>query len=97
MEEWMFSDAYLNSGTPSRKNGVTLDEENRLRHRTILFSELLAKELKLNRVVVSTSCVLFHRFFAFQSFKHHNRLVSSTQYLSTKGISLRCCCAGEVL
>ena len=91
----MFSDAYLNSGTPSRKNGVTLDEENRLRHKTILFSELLAKELKLNRVVVSTSCVLFHRFFAFQSFKHHNRLVSRTQYLCTKG-HFACCASGVV-
>ena len=77
MEEWIFEEGYPTSAkTPSRRDGLSADEEGRLRVSSVKFIELLAKDLRLNRLVVSTACVLFHRFFAFQSFKQHNRLVS---------------------
>ena len=79
VDDWIFPEGFPTSDkTPSRKDGISAEDENKWRMKTILFIEQLAKELRLNRIVVSTACVLFHRFFAFQSFKDQNRKVSCT-------------------
>jgi hypothetical protein len=75
--DWIFEPGYpTSSKTPSRKDGISADVETKLRQKGIVFIEQVAKELRLNRIVVTSACVLFHRFFAIQSFKQHNRLVS---------------------
>lgn len=40
---------------------------------------------KQYRLVVSTACVLFHRFFAFHSFRKHNRFVSGWSDVTCSG------------
>ena len=77
MEDWIFKAEFL-MASPSRKDGISAEDESKLRSKSVSFIEFLAKELKLHRFVASTACVLFHRFFAFQSFKQHSRLVRAS-------------------
>lgn len=83
---WQFGEHYYNTSTPSRLEGISVAEETALRSKTVLFIEDLGIELKCNRIVVATACVLFHRFFALQSLKSHNRFMigASSLFLSTK-------------
>lgn len=83
---WLFGQQYYEMSTPSRLEGISMAEETALRSKTVLFIEDLGIELKCNRIVVATACVLFHRFFALQSMKSHNRFMvgASCLFLSTK-------------
>ena len=77
--EWIFSAEELKN-SPSREDGISAELEKSYRRKTAWFLEELGKEpiLKMipnERLVISTALVLFHRFFAFQSFKRHSRFV----------------------
>ncbi len=82
---WIVGDKAYKSGTPSRKDGIDLDSENRSRAKTVLFIEEMGLELQCNRIVVATASVFFHRFFALQSFKQHNRFVLGATCLFLAG------------
>ena len=74
--EWLFSADELKN-SPSREDGISADLETSYRRKTAWFVEELGKEpmLRSERSVISTALVLFHRFYAFQSFKRHSRFV----------------------
>mmetsp|Transcript_10620 Transcript_10620/g.10263 ORF Transcript_10620/g.10263 Transcript_10620/m.10263 type:complete len:247 (-) Transcript_10620:385-1125(-) len=72
--EWIFSLDQLQD-TPSRRDGILTDQEALYREKIAWFIEELGKDIKCDRLVVSTGLVLFHRFYCFQSFKQHNRFV----------------------
>jgi transcription initiation factor TFIIIB Brf1 subunit/transcription initiation factor TFIIB len=78
--------AFDPANTPSRLDGISQSEEDSERAKSILFIEELSVELRSNRIVVATACVLFHRFYALQSLKSHNRFIvaSASLFLATK-------------
>lgn len=78
--EWIFSDVMLEESA-SRQDGIEAPLEKSYRRKTAWFIEELGKEIKCVRMVVSTALVLFHRFYAFQSFKRHSRFIISVTCL----------------
>ena len=75
-EGWMFSKEYYSTSTPSRLIGMTESAEYSARYKSVVFLEKLGIELRCNKMVVSTAAVMFHRFYARQSFKLHNRFLT---------------------
>jgi len=71
---WLFPLDMLDN-SPSRIDGYTKDLERQYRSKCVLFIFSLITELRCERSVMSTACVLFHRFYVFQSFSQHNRFV----------------------
>jgi cyclin T len=65
--------SYDEANLPSYKDGITSEEENLKRSRTCRFIEEAGRILKLPRLAVATSMVLFHRFYAKHSFAEHDR------------------------
>ena len=79
--EWLFSASSLEGSSPSRIDGISADLEISYRRKSAWFLEELGKEAHCDRMVVSTALVLFHRFYAFQSFKKHSRFVRISPFL----------------
>lgn len=67
-ESWLFSKSEL-ADTPSREDGVSVDEEKRLREEGARFIYDIGKKLRMPQLTVATACVFFHRFFMYRSFK----------------------------
>lgn len=72
--DWILPAEWLEN-SPSRLDGCSKELEKEYRNKSSYFIETLAKELKCDRLVTSTACVLFNRFYAFQSFKCHERYI----------------------
>jgi len=86
---WILSKEILNI-TPSRLDGINPEVEKAYRNKSCSLIEDLgfmlsnphAKILAANaRLIISSACVLFHRFYAFQSFKSHDRMVMAVTCL----------------
>ena len=45
-DDWIFDEKFIISETPSRKDGIVLEVENRNRFKGVEFIEELGKELK---------------------------------------------------
>lgn len=86
---WIFpKDMLVN--TPSRDDGVPIETEKSYRNKGCCLiddlgqrtmTEGILKTMLNARVIISTACVLFHRFYTFQSFKLHDRYVMSVTCL----------------
>ena len=74
LSDWIFTDDILQN-TPSRKDGISLEQEKLYRFRTAWFIEELGREMLISRTIVSMAIAYFQRFYLFQSFKQHNRFV----------------------
>lgn len=74
LSDWIFNDDVLQN-TPSRKDGISLEQEKLYRFRTAWFIEELGREMLISRTIVSMAIAYFQRFYLFQSFKQHNRFV----------------------
>lgn len=61
------------SQLPSIKNGMTEQEEAMKRRKTCRFIEEVGRVLRLPRVAIATSMVMFHRFYAKHTFSEHDR------------------------
>jgi hypothetical protein len=82
--DWYFPAEVL-ANSPSRADAISVDLERGYRSKTAWFIEEYGKELKFNRLVVSTAQVLAHRFYVFQSFKQHDRY-----FISAAALFLSC-------
>lgn len=79
---WLFSrEDLLNS--PSRKDGISWENEKAIRHNSCSFILEIGKYLRRGKtdntayIRDSAACIIFHRFFTAQSFKSQNRLVKT--------------------
>merc|ERR1719410_2838893 len=61
------------SQLPSRKDGISLEEERNKRRRTCRFIEEGGRILRLPRVAIATAMVFFHRFYTKHSLAEHDR------------------------
>ena len=77
---WVFTLEELRN-SPSRRDGITWENEKALRHNSCIFILEIGKYLRRGKtdntayIRDSAACILFHRFFVAQSFKSQNRLV----------------------
>lgn len=79
--DWIFTSEQL-MDSPSRADGISFEMERGYRSKTAWFIQDLAVELKFNaRLAVSTAQVLMHRFYAYQSFRQHDRYIISVAAL----------------
>lgn len=85
MSEWVFTDEEL-SESPSRKDGLSLEEEKECHLKTCTFIEEVTEKLNVSRLTMATAQVFFHRFFVRQSFKAHDRFLvaSACIFLASK-------------
>jgi len=72
--KWCFTAEQLED-SPSRADDVTAAEENALREKTCGFIDKIGVELRLPKIPIATAQTFFHRFFARQSFKKHDRRI----------------------
>lgn len=70
-KEWLFSKDQVEKSSASRRDNISLSEENRKRARVIWFIKLLAEVLDVKPYISSIASIYFHRFFLFHSFKCH--------------------------
>lgn len=70
MAAWIVPEAVL-TNSPSRQDGISLEEEKQLRRQGVQFIDLTSRSIKLPRIAAATANVFFHRFFALQSFRKH--------------------------
>jgi hypothetical protein len=84
-QRWLYSEALLDA-SPSRRDGMTSGEEQRLRCEYCLFMEECSSNLRLTRLACSTGLVLFHRFFSLQSFMAHSgfEVAATCLFLASK-------------
>mmetsp|Transcript_3497 Transcript_3497/g.6959 ORF Transcript_3497/g.6959 Transcript_3497/m.6959 type:complete len:310 (-) Transcript_3497:140-1069(-) len=55
------------------KNAMTVEQESMTRRKTCRFIEEAGRQLKFQRLAISTAEVFFHRFYAKHSFNDHDR------------------------
>ncbi|ODV95170.1 hypothetical protein PACTADRAFT_49915, partial [Pachysolen tannophilus NRRL Y-2460] len=83
---WIFSIPDILHTTPSRLEGIPLEDEIARRYKGILFILKVTRDLNLFHVTIYTSCVYFHRFFMRRSFKHyhHYEVAAAAIFLACK-------------
>ncbi|CAL9226079.1 unnamed protein product [Arabidopsis halleri] len=75
---WFFSREDIEKNSPSRRDGIDLNKETRLRHSYCTFLENLGKRLKVPQVTIATAIVFCHRFFVRQSHaKNDSRTIAT--------------------
>lgn len=65
--QWYFSRQELDYYSPSRKDGIEVEQESELRRLYCSFIQELGMELKVPQVTIATSMMLCHRFYMRQS------------------------------
>ncbi|KAJ4834360.1 hypothetical protein Tsubulata_038383 [Turnera subulata] len=64
---WYFSRHEIEECSPSRKDGIDLEEESQLRKLYCTFIQELGKEIELPQVAIACALMLCHRFYMRQS------------------------------
>ena len=75
-KDWFVTPTELES-TQSRRDGISVAMERKLREKSVFFIESLCHhhKCKCNILSKSSACVYFHRFYMAHSFKSHQRLI----------------------
>lgn len=73
-QDWIFSKAHIDELDRTELINNVAGRRNSLISRTIWLMEDITKALKLDRKVMTTAAVYFHRFFMFHSFHDQKRL-----------------------
>ena len=83
---WIFGRAALEN-SPSARDGVSAEQERQYRRKTCQFVDKCAMRFKpqMPKLTIATAQVFFHRFFARQSFRAHDRMVIATACLHLAG------------
>lgn len=83
---WLFSAEHLRNGTPSRRDGISYEEEMKARRTGTSFITELARRLKLKPICKETATVYFHRFYMLRSLKvyQEKRIAMGCLYLASK-------------
>jgi len=83
-KSWYFSIEDF-SKFPSRLDGISEEREKGYRRKTCFFIDEAGNALGMPKLTVATAHVFFHRFFAHQSFKQHDRFLIATACLLLAG------------
>lgn len=83
---WLFS-AEAIENSPSRRDGLTVEQEMNERQEAALFISDLAAQLKVNQLCINTAIIYMHRFFMIHSFKKFHRYV---RMVATSCLFLAC-------
>ncbi|CAH8390404.1 unnamed protein product [Eruca vesicaria subsp. sativa] len=75
---WYVSREEIENNSPSRQDGIDLEEETRLRNSYCTFLKELGLRLKVHPIVLATAIALCHRFFLLQSHAKNDRLTIAT-------------------
>lgn len=81
--------------SPSRRDGVTEEVEQKCRLCGCSLMRAMAKGLEFNHETTATAMEFFHRFYARQSYAHHDYSVGAGMcgaWLSMLTTSLLCAC-----
>ncbi|XP_006285958.2 cyclin-T1-2 [Capsella rubella] len=75
---WYFSKEEIETNSPSRRDGIDLTVETRLRNSYCAFLANLGRVLKVPQVTIATAMVFCHRFFIRQSHVKNDRWTIAT-------------------
>ncbi|CAN7073508.1 unnamed protein product [Brassica oleracea var. botrytis] len=85
-DRWYFSREEIDNNSPSRRDGIDLTEETRLRKAYCSFLKDLGRRFKLHQATVATAMVFCHRFFLCQSHAKNDKWIIAAvcMFLSAK-------------
>ncbi|KAF3534670.1 hypothetical protein DY000_02041253 [Brassica cretica] len=85
-DRWYFSREEIDNNSPSRRDGIDLTEETRLRKAYCSFLKDLGSRFKLHQATVATAMVFCHRFFLRQSHAKNDKwmIAAVCMFLSAK-------------
>lgn len=83
--KWIFSQEDIEN-SPSRKDGLSAEQELAKRQEAALFISDLGEELKVNQLCINTAIIYMHRFFMLNSFKKFHRYVRVSLLFKVKFI-----------
>ncbi|CAI9777850.1 unnamed protein product [Fraxinus pennsylvanica] len=88
---WYFTREELDL-SPSRKDGISSEEESHLRQLYCSYLQELGMELKEPQVTIATAMMLCHRFYMHQSHKknHWQAVANSSMFLASKAEDTPC-------
>ncbi|CAB4387616.1 unnamed protein product [Rhizophagus irregularis] len=84
--QWKFDKNQYGKFTPSRCDGISMEEENKLRSDGIQFIKNISVWLRLKHQTIATATTYFHRFFMRCSFKDYTQhdIGAAATFLATK-------------
>ncbi|CAK7346325.1 unnamed protein product [Dovyalis caffra] len=84
--KWYFSKQEIEDFSPSRKDGIDLDEESQLRKLYCSFIKELGMKLKVPQVTIACALILCHRFYMRQSHGKNDwkTMASASMFLACK-------------
>ncbi|KAK9825169.1 hypothetical protein WJX81_001361 [Elliptochloris bilobata] len=77
----VFSRDWLLTSSPSRRDGISLDQEKLCRRLYCALVDEAGKQLKLSMLCIATATVFCHRFYALRSLARNDRLAVSAACL----------------
>ena len=77
--------------SPSRKDDITVQHEEKLKTEAGTFLQECGKQLKLPQIAIATALVYFHRFYLVNSFKKTDRYVSKSLLKNFFLLNIRNC------
>ncbi|KAL2504058.1 Cyclin-T1-5 [Abeliophyllum distichum] len=89
--KWYFTREELDR-SPSRKDGISREQESHLRQLFCSYLQELGVELKAPQVTIATAMMLCHRFFMHQSHtkNHWQTVANSSMFLASKAEDTPC-------
>ncbi|RIA83274.1 cyclin-like protein [Glomus cerebriforme] len=84
--QWKFNKDQYNNFTPSRYDGISIEDENKKRNDGIQFIKDISVWLQLQHPTIATAVIYFHRFFMRSSFKDYTKyeIGAAAIFLATK-------------
>ncbi|XP_061399616.1 cyclin-T, partial [Musca vetustissima] len=82
---WYFTAEDL-ANSPSRRNGISPDQELSYRQMTAYLIQDMGQRLQVSQLCINTAIVYMHRFYAFHSFTqfHRNSIAAASLFLAAK-------------
>ncbi|XP_058975679.1 cyclin-T-like isoform X2 [Musca domestica] len=82
---WYFTAEDL-ANSPSRRYGITPDQELSYRQMTAYLIQDMGQRLQVSQLCINTAIVYMHRFYAFHSFTHFHRnsIAAASLFLAAK-------------
>ncbi|XP_073840759.1 cyclin T isoform X2 [Musca autumnalis] len=82
---WYFTAEDL-ANSPSRRNGISPDQELSYRQMTAYLIQDMGQRLQVSQLCINTAIVYMHRFYAFHSFTHFHRnsIAAASLFLAAK-------------
>ncbi|XP_073036052.1 cyclin-T1-3-like isoform X1 [Primulina eburnea] len=84
--KWHFTREEIEEHSPSRKDGISHEQESHLRQMCCSYLQNLGIELKVPQVTIATATILCHRFYMHQSHakNHWQAVANASMFLACK-------------